>query len=119
TLFNGGLFDNAKNMTTALINGLVEAAQSLGVPLQADSVGTMFGFYFLKTADAVIHDYASAKQHAHTERYAKFFHAMLERGVYLAPSQFEAGFLSSAHTMDDVQTTILAAHDSLTYLLSI
>ncbi|KAB2852462.1 MAG: glutamate-1-semialdehyde 2,1-aminomutase, partial [Anaerolineae bacterium] len=82
TLFNGGLFDDAEKLTAALINGLVEVAQSLGVPLQAGSVGTMFGFYFLKTPDAVIHDYASAKQHAHTERYAKFFHAMLERGVY-------------------------------------
>ncbi|MBZ0315368.1 MAG: glutamate-1-semialdehyde 2,1-aminomutase [Anaerolineae bacterium] len=118
TLFNGGLFDDAEKLTAALINGLVEVAQSLGVPLQAGSVGTMFGFYFLKTPDAVIHDYASAKQHAHTERYAKFFHAMLERGVYLAPSQFEAGFLSSAHTMDDVQATISASQDSLTHLLS-
>lgn len=119
TLFDGGLFDDAKKLTATLINGLVEVAQSLGVPLQAGYVGTMFGFYFLKTPDAIIHDYAGAKQHAHTERYASFFHAMLERGVYLAPSQFEAGFLSSAHTLDDVQTTISAAHDSLTHLLSI
>lgn len=117
TLFDGGLFDDAKKLTATLINGLIEVSQSLGVPLQAGNVGTMFGFYFLKTPDAIIHDYASAKQHAHTERYAKFFHAMLERGVYLAPSQFEAGFLSSAHTMDDIQTTISAAHDSLTHLL--
>lgn len=105
-------------MTAALIKGLVDVAQSLDVPLQAGSVGTMFGFYFLKSSDAIIHDYASAKQHAHTERYARFFHAMLERGVYLAPSQFEAGFLSSAHTMDDIQTTISTAQDSLTHLLS-
>lgn len=118
TLFDGGLFDDAKKLTATLINGLIEVSQSLGVPLQAGNVGTMFGFYFLKTPDAIIHDYASAKQHAHTERYAKFFHAMLEDGAYLAPSQFEAGFLSSAHTLDDVQTTISSAHDSLTHLLS-
>jgi glutamate-1-semialdehyde 2,1-aminomutase len=110
------LFNNAKQMTSALIKGLVDMAQSLGISLQADSVGTMFGFYFLKTPDAVIQDYATAKQHAHTERYASFFHAMLERGVYLAPSQFEAGFLSSAHTMEDVQATIAAARDSFSLL---
>ena len=69
----------------------------------------MFGFYFLKNADSEITDYASAKQYADVARYARFFHAMLEAGVYFAPSQFEAGFMSSAHTDEDIQTTIAAA----------
>jgi glutamate-1-semialdehyde 2,1-aminomutase len=69
----------------------------------------MFGFYFLKNADGVITDYASAKQHADLERYGRFFHAMLERGVYFAPSQFEAGFMSSAHRIDDIETSVKAA----------
>lgn len=66
----------------------------------------MFGFYFLKEQGTVIHDYAAAKRYAHTERYAKFFHAMLDSGIYLAPSQFEAGFMSSVHSDDIIQQTI-------------
>ncbi len=69
----------------------------------------MFGFYFLKQAGVEITNYASAKQYADTERYAKFFHAMLEAGVYFAPSQFEAAFMSTAHTPADIQVTIAAA----------
>ncbi|HLU08815.1 MAG TPA: aspartate aminotransferase family protein, partial [Oceanobacillus sp.] len=80
-----------------------------GIAIQAACVGTMFGFYFLKTPDAAITDYASAKRHADTERYAKFFHAMLEAGVYFAPSQFEAAFMSNAHGKDEIQATIAAA----------
>ena len=69
----------------------------------------MFGFYFLKQAGVRIINYASAKQYADTERYAQFFHAMLEAGFYFAPSQFEAAFMSTAHTSADVQATISAA----------
>jgi glutamate-1-semialdehyde 2,1-aminomutase len=109
TLLSDGVFDSIKQTTTALVQGLNDAAASTSVPLQASHVGTMFGFYFLKTSEAAIVDYTSAKQYADTDRYARFFHAMLEQGVYFAPSQFEAGFMSSAHTMDDVQATLSAA----------
>ena len=68
----------------------------------------MFGFYFLKNAGDVISDYASAKRYADTERYGQFFHAMLVAGVYFAPSQFEAGFMSSAHSEGDIQATLAA-----------
>jgi glutamate-1-semialdehyde 2,1-aminomutase len=108
-LLAGNTFNTIEQMTAALVKGLTDAAESAGVPLQAGSVGTMFGFYFLKTPETAIADYASAKQFADTERYAHFFHAMLEQGVYFAPSQFEAGFMSSAHTPEDVQTTLSAA----------
>jgi glutamate-1-semialdehyde 2,1-aminomutase len=73
----------------------------------------MFGFYFLKSAEARISDYASAKQHADTARYGRFFHAMLDSGVYFAPSQFEAGFVSSAHSPADIQTTIEAVRQAI------
>lgn len=109
TLLADGVFDKIEQMTAAFVKGLTDAAKSADVLLQAGSVGTMFGFYFLKTAGTVITHYASAKQHADTERYARFFHAMLEQGVYFAPSQFEAGFMSSAHNANDVQATIAVA----------
>jgi glutamate-1-semialdehyde 2,1-aminomutase len=109
-LIQPGCFDAIAEKTSTLLDGIRSVAQSTHIPIQAESVGTMFGFYFLKSADAVIDDYARAKQHAHTERYAHFFHAMLEAGVYFAPSQFEAGFMSSAHTTDDIQATIAAVH---------
>lgn len=113
-LIQPGQFDSIADKTSALLDGIRSAAQSTNIPIQAESVGTMFGFYFLKSADVVIDDYAHAKQHAHTERYARFFHAVLEAGVYFAPSQFEAGFMSSAHTNDDIQTTIAAVRQFMT-----
>jgi len=108
-LLADGVFANLEQRTAMLDHGLNDAATAAAVPLQVGSVGTMFGFYFLKTAGSVIADYASAKRQADTERYALFFHAMLEQGIYFAPSQFEAGFMSSAHTSADVQATLAAA----------
>jgi glutamate-1-semialdehyde 2,1-aminomutase len=94
-----------------LVQGIETLARDNGIPIQAGVVGTMFGFYFLKEAGRVIDDYASARLAADTARYGQFFHAMLERGVYFAPSQFEAAFVSSAHTPADVQTTLDAVQD--------
>jgi glutamate-1-semialdehyde 2,1-aminomutase len=71
----------------------------------------MFGYYFLKAPDVAITDYRSAKAYAYTERYARYFHAMLERGVYLAPSQYEAGFVSAVHSKADIAATIAAAEE--------
>lgn len=106
-LLEPGVFDSIAANTSELVAGIEAAA--FGIAIQAACVGTMFGFYFLKTPDAAITDYASAKRHADTERYAKFFHAMLEAGVYFAPSQFEAAFMSNAHGKDEIQATIAAA----------
>ena len=108
TLFEEGVFEGIEQATTTLINGIAKAAGAAGIPLQVGHAGTMFGFYFLNAPDAAISDYASAKEYADTARYARFFHAMLERGVYFAPSQFEAGFVSSAHTNEHIQTTLAA-----------
>jgi glutamate-1-semialdehyde 2,1-aminomutase len=104
-----GVFDDIAAQTTTLVAGMDDIATSAGIPIQSGSAGSMFGFYFLKAADASITDYATAKQFADTARYARFFHAMLEQGVYFAPSQFEAGFVSSAHTTDVIDATLTAA----------
>lgn len=112
-LLEPGVFDFIAVNTATLVDGLVAEAKTAGVPIQVGYAGTMFGFYFLKSDGAVIMDYASAKAHADTERYGQFFHAMLARGVYFAPSQFEAGFMSSAHTTDDIQATVEAFREVL------
>ena len=72
-------------------------------------IGSIFCHFF---TDQEVTDYASAKS-CDTKRYAKFFHAMLDRGVYLAPSQFEVGFMSLAHTDDDIEKTLKAVRESL------
>ena len=79
------------------------------MPYTANRVGSMFTGFFC--AEPVI-DYATAKR-ADTRRYARFFHAMLERGVYFAPSQFEAGFMSLAHTEADIDATLENARTAL------
>ncbi|MCL4877653.1 MAG: glutamate-1-semialdehyde 2,1-aminomutase [Anaerolineae bacterium] len=112
TLVEEGLFEIAAARTTSLAEGLRQQAQAAGIPLQVGHLGTMFGFYFLKQDAALIRDYASAKQYAHVERYQQFFHFMLEAGVYFAPSQFEAAFMSAAHQTTDIETTLEAAEQA-------
>jgi glutamate-1-semialdehyde 2,1-aminomutase len=92
-----------------LVAGLEAAARQAAVPLQCARVGTMFGFFF---ADAPVTDWESAKC-SDTRRFASFHRAMLERGVYLAPSQFEAAFLSTAHGDSEIDRTIEAAGEVL------
>ena len=116
TLFADGVFERIAQRTQILAEGISTAARNAGIAVQAASVGTMFGFYFLKYRDIAIIDYATAKQNADTERYGRFFHGLLERGVYLAPSQFEAGFVSSAHTDADIESTLAAMRDTFATL---
>ncbi len=111
-LLEPGVFAAMAQMTARLAVGVEDAARSTGVPLQVGQVGSMFGYYFLKAPDVAITDYRSAKAYADTERYARYFHAMLERGVYLAPSQYEAGFMSATHSEADIAATIAAAEES-------
>jgi glutamate-1-semialdehyde 2,1-aminomutase len=112
-LLEPGVFEAMAQMTAQLVVGIEDAGKSASVPLQVGRVGSMFGAYFLKAPDAAITDYRSAKAYADTERYARYFHAMLERGVYLAPSQYEAGFVSVSHSEADIAATIAAAEESL------
>ena len=84
------------------------AADAAGIDVSQSQIGSVFCNFF---CDGSVTDYASAKR-SNTERYAKFFHAMMEQGVYLAPSQFEVGFVSAAHTPGDIAETIRAAEQA-------
>src|SRR6266404_3664672 len=85
--------------------GMIEAAKAAGVPVRFNRCGSMFCAYF--TSEPV-HNLADAMK-SDRVRFAKYFHGMLEQGIYVAPSQFEAGFLSTAHTPEDIERTALAA----------
>jgi len=100
-----GTYQRLEALAARLATGLAAAATSAGVAAVVNRVGSMLTGFF--TAGPVV-DYATATQ-ADTKRYARFFHAMLERGVYLAPSQFEAAFVSTAHDEALVDRTIAAA----------
>jgi glutamate-1-semialdehyde 2,1-aminomutase len=100
-----GTWETLERRAKQLEAGLCSAAKDAGVPLALQRVGTMSTPFF--TAQPV-RDWPSAKQ-SDTSRYATFFRAMLEEGVYLAPSQFEAGFLSTAHGDAEIEKTIQAA----------
>lgn len=100
-----GVFDNIVARTRKLCDGISAAARSAGAPIFATQVGTMFSVFF---TPGPVSDWASAKQ-SDTQHFARFFQAMLEQGVYLAPSQFEAGFVSAAHDDMVIESTITAA----------
>jgi glutamate-1-semialdehyde 2,1-aminomutase len=112
TLLQPGVFEAIAQTTATLALGVERAALSAGVALQSAHMGSMFGFYFLKESGVAITNYRSAKQYADTDHYARFFHAMLDHGVYLAPSQFEAGFVSAVHTEPDIAATIRAVEEA-------
>ena len=91
--------------TRQLCGGFMEAAKAAGLKLQFHQAGSMFCTFF---TDKPVTDYASAAT-SDTEAYRIFFHSMLEQGIYMAPSQFETAFVSSAHTQEDIDKTIEAA----------
>lgn len=101
-----GFFENLEAKTTRLVNGLQAVADEAGVPFTTNQVGAMFGFFF--SEDKNITRFAEVAK-CDMERFRKFYHGMLNEGVYLAPSAFEAGFVSSAHTDADIDQTIEAA----------
>ncbi len=107
-----GFYERLETLSWKLAEGIAVAAKRAGVPLQLNRVGSMFTPFFV---DSPVSDYGSARR-ADTERYASFFHAMLERGVYLPPSQFEAAFVSSAHGDEQIDATIAAFQQALTEL---
>ena len=104
-----GFFEALAARTQSLVSGLTGAARDAGVPLVGDSEGGMFGFFF---ADALPQNYGGTMA-TDNERFNRFFHGMLDRGVYLAPALFEAGFVSAAHSADDILATVHAAADAL------
>ncbi len=101
-----GVHQTLTELTTRLAEGLVDAAQKENIPFVVNHVGGMFGLFF--TESETVTSYQDVMK-CNVERFKKFFHLMLEEGVYLAPSAFEAGFMSLAHTQEDIQRTIDAA----------
>ncbi|MEE4364745.1 MAG: glutamate-1-semialdehyde 2,1-aminomutase [Desulfotignum sp.] len=100
-----GVYDTLNLRTKTLMNGLQAAADDAGIPFQTGHAGSMAGFFF---NDRKVHNFEEAKT-CDLERFAAFYRGMLEKGVYLAPSQFEACFVSLAHTEEDIAQTIAAA----------
>ena len=92
--------------TDQLVKGLRQRAAAAGIAMTSNHVGTMWGVFFSEEEHIV--NYQQVMQ-CDTQRFAKFFHGMLEQGVYLAPASYEAGFMSAAHTDDDIQFTLDAA----------
>lgn len=104
-----GTYEKLEQLGTQLEKGMKDAARKANVPVQFNRIGSMFCGYF--TSEPV-HNLADAMK-SDRERFARFFHGMLDRGVYLAPSQFEAGFLSLAHTSAHIEETVAAAFEVL------
>lgn len=103
-----GFYPELTAKTTYLLRGLKQAADQAGIAFLTQQVGAMFGLFF--TAEAAVQTYQQVMA-CNTAQFNRFFHGMLERGVYLAPSAYEAGFVSSAHTQDDLDTTIATARE--------
>jgi glutamate-1-semialdehyde 2,1-aminomutase len=104
-----GFFEALSQRTRSLVDGLLGAAESAGVAMAGDSEGGMFGFFF---AGALPQNYGAVMA-TDKERFNRFFHGMLERGVYLAPALYEAGFVSAAHREADIADSIAAAREAL------
>jgi glutamate-1-semialdehyde 2,1-aminomutase len=103
-----GVWDAAAAAADRLVAGLSKAAAQSGTPIQATVAGTMAGFFF---NDAPVRNYEDAKG-SDTARFSRFFNALLDRGVYFAPSQFEALFLSAVHSQEDIETTLAVVSEA-------
>ena len=93
--------------TRALVQGLDDAAKAAGIPFSVDSEGGMFGFFL---QPQLAQNYQQAVK-TDTALFSKFFHGMLDRGVYFAPALYEAGFVSAAHSQADLDETFTAARE--------
>ena len=107
-----GTYERLETLTKKLIDGLLAAARDAGHTVCGGNISGMFGMFF---TEGPVHSYDDAKQ-ADTEKFSRFHRGMLEEGVYLAPSQYEAGFTSVAHTDEDIEKTIAAARKVLANL---
>jgi glutamate-1-semialdehyde 2,1-aminomutase len=104
-LQTSGAYGKLEELGAQLAAGMKDAAKATGVPVQFNQCGSMFCAYF---TGKPVHNVADA-MHSDREKFKKFFHGMLDAGVYLAPSQFEAGFISTAHSPADIERTVAAA----------
>ena len=101
-----GFYESLDKKLTQLLISLTEAAEKANVPFYADSRGGMFGLFFTESDNVSSFDEV---MNCDQERFKQFFHGMLEKGIYMAPSAFEAGFISAAHTQEDIDKTVQAA----------
>jgi glutamate-1-semialdehyde 2,1-aminomutase len=104
-----GLYEGLNALAKNLAVGLQKALKDAGIAAQVNSIGSLSTIFF---APGPVNNYTDAKR-SDTQRYARFFRDMLQRGIFLAPSQFEAAFVSAAHTSADIERTISAAGDAL------
>ena len=104
-----GFYARLSTKVEKLVGGIMQQAKAADVPLAENHVGGMFGLFFSNAAG--VSDYAGATA-CDQSRFKAFYHAMLQRGIYLAPSAFEAGFVSAAHSDEDIENTIHAAKES-------
>ncbi|HLW78669.1 MAG TPA: aspartate aminotransferase family protein, partial [Terriglobia bacterium] len=104
-----GFYDRLESLSAQLATGFAREASRTGVPLTINRVGSMLTAFF---AVGPVTDYQSAKQ-SDTKRFGAFFRGLLDRGVYWPPSQFEAAFVSAAHTPEDVARTLEAVGEAL------
>ena len=101
-----GFFENLSARTQTLVDDLSAIAEDNGVAIATENLGGMFGFVFTNAGPVRTFEQVAS---ADIERFRKFFHGMLDHGVYLAPSAFEAGFVSAAHGDDEIAKTLEAA----------
>ena len=102
-----GFYEGISAKVEKLVSGIMEEAKKAGIPMSENHVGGMFGLFF--TGEEKITSFAQAVEKCDADRFKLFFHGMLNEGIYLAPSAFEAGFVSSAHSDADIDATIAAA----------
>ena len=108
-LSEGGVYERLEALGARLEQGMKAAAQKAGVPVRFQRIGSMFAGYF---TDQPVHNLEEAMT-CDLDRFKRYFHGMLDAGIYIAPSQFEAGFISTAHTDDDIDRTVDAAETVL------
>lgn len=108
-----GFFASIYGKTTQLLHGIQQAAHAHNIPLTINQQGTMFGLFF--TDQKIVSNFAQSTA-CNIEHFTKFFQSMLKQGIYLAPSAYETGFMSSAHTQSDIEYTIKAAEKAFSEL---
>jgi glutamate-1-semialdehyde 2,1-aminomutase len=116
-LQESGAYDTLERSSKMLADGLIQAAGSAGVPLCVNRVGSMLTPFFLKTAGQTVSNFLEATN-CDTVAYATFFHTLLDNGVYVAPSQYEAMFVGLAHTDVVIEETIKAAETAFAAVAS-
>jgi glutamate-1-semialdehyde 2,1-aminomutase len=109
-LQEAGFYDRLTAKTQAVTTGMQAIADKLGIPFTTNQVGGMFGFFFTDTPQVTRYDQVVT---SNIERFKQFFHGMLRQGVYLAPSAFEASFLSIAHSDEDIAATLAATETAM------